>query len=1740
MKRPFAIISLIFSGALLSGADVYVAPSGNDLNPGTEANPYATLQRAREAVRKAGSGGTVWLRKGTYPLDRTFELTKEHGGTEKAPVSYRACPNEEVRLVGGRGIPAAAFKPVSDPKIRARLDVAARGAVLQVDLKALGITDYGKFPDVYRGNAPLLELFFNDRPMQLARWPNDAWIIAGHVVERGEKPTPRHPKGLPTAFHYFGDRPLRWAQSEDVMLHGYWHKDWYYECLKAKAIDTTTRTITFATAANYGMHDDSKRRYYVLNVLEELDSPGEWYLDRKTGILYFWPPAALEGGRIWVSTLAEPLIHIREASYVTLRGLTLEITRGNGIVIESGAENLVASCTVRNLGGDGVVIQDGSRTPGAGRHNGVTGCDIYEVGRCGIKLSGGDRVTLTRGDHFATNNQIHHFGRLLRTYAEGIHMEGVGQLAAHNLIHHAPHSAMYFSGNDHVLEFNELHHVLLETHDAGAVYMGRNFTCTGNIIRYNFIHHRGAYGIGSSGVYLDDGNAGNMIFGNVFHKGTWATVLGGSRSTTVENNLFIECDPAVDIDDRAYGHLGTNKTLTVTVAQMPVKSPPWSTRYPYLVNILEDEPAEPKYNVVARNVCMGGKWLYLKRDQKGKPPLEQLVTFKDNWTEGDPGFVDAANLNFQLRDDSPVYKKIPGFQKIPFEKIGLYQDELRASWPIPGFDESRKEPMVADQIIPPPEAPVWENPALVHEGTEPPAATMTAYGDLASARTFDRTKSPWYQSLNGEWKFHWVPKPADRPLEFYRPTFDDAAWKTIRVPANVEVEGHGIPIYSNISYPWKHVDPPFIPHDNNPVSSYRKPFSVPAGWAGREVFLTFDGVNSFFFLWVNGVKLGFSKDSRTPATFRLTPHLKAGENLLAVEVYRWNDGSYLEDQDFWRLSGIFRDVTLWSAPTVRIRDFEIHTSLDSSYKDAELAITAWVTNGAPADAEISLDALLLDPAGRQVAKFAPEVVKVGAGSEAKVSFAHPVENPRKWSAETPILYSLVITAKDGSGKVLQSIPWKVGFRSSEIKGGQFLVNGMPVLIRGVNRHEFDPKLGQVVTRERMLQDIRLMKQNNINAVRTCHYPNVPEWYALCDEYGLYLVDEANIESHGMGYANKTLASKPDWQAAHLDRTIRMVERDKNHASVVIWSLGNEAGMGRNFEATYQWIKGRDATRPVQYERADLSAFTDIFCPMYAPPGRVIQYASREHQKPLIQCEYAHAMGNSSGDIWAYWRPVYAGARQLQGGFIWDWVDQGMETPVPASRKIEEMMNPRVLPVDPRLGTFFAYGGTFGPPGTPSDGDFCCNGLVLPDRTPHPGLAEVKKVYQPVQMRGVKPEAGEVELQNWNDFLSLDQWLEGEWRLVSEGRVIQSGIVADLTIAPRARRTIKLPVNPFQAEPGRETFLEISLRLKLRMPWADAGHEVAWEQFPLPVVKATAVADAAALPALQVERTDRRIAVKGAGFSAGFDAATGWLDSLKLGEEELLETPLRPDFWRAPTDNDRGNGLPRSQAIWRKAHESWKVKSVEVKPVDAGRVRVAAKGEITAVGAAYTLIWTVLGSGEVRVEAEFVPGSQPMPELPRFGMQATLRPGFSQLRWYGKGPQETYWDRQDARVGVYEGTVAEQFFPYVMPQETGNHEAVRWMSLLDKNGRGVMAIGEPLLSASALHYTADDLYCPTQKSNYYPYQLPRRETITWNLDLRQRGLGGDDSWGTKPHAEFQIQPGRLSYSYRLKLVKGTGE
>lgn len=1021
--------------------------------------------------------------------------------------------------------------------------------------------------------------------------------------------------------------------------------------------------------------------------------------------------------------------------------------------------------------------------------------------------------------------------------------------------------------------------------------------------------------------------------------------------------------------------------------------------------------------------------------------------------------------------------------------------------------------------------PDWENPEIIGRNKELPHTTLTVYPDTKSALRGDYSDSPFFLSLNGTWKFYWIKKPKERAKDFYRIDFDDSRWKEIPVPSNWQMHGYGIPIYTNIRYPFGKADPPHIPHDNNPVGSYRRIFRLPKTWDGLQVFIHFNGVESAFYLWINGKKVGYSQGSRTPAEFNITPYLNKNENLLAVEVYRWSDGSYLEDQDFWRLSGIFRDVYLYSSANLHIRDFWVVADLDECYQDGKLKVNVKVHNYEKKDLTFIIKAQLYDAKEKSVIKPMILEEKIESSSEISLNLEQSVENPKKWSAESPHLYTLLLSLEKNTGETIEVIPCKVGFRKVEIKGGQLLLNGTPILIKGVNRHEHDPDTGHNVSIESMIRDIKLMKRYNINAVRTSHYPNDPKWYNLCDKYGLYLIDEANIESHGMGYkAETTLANKPEWKKAHMDRTIRMVERDKNHSSVIIWSLGNEGGDGKNFEATSEWIHQRDPTRPVHYERAEEKPHTDIICPMYPYPSHVYKYAVRELKRPFIMCEYAHAMGNSVGDLGAYWYLIYK-YKHLQGGFIWDWVDQGLRKKVPDRVADSEMTKLRKEKHDKDY--FWAYGGDFGPPGTPSDGNFCMNGLVTPDRAPHPSLYEVKKIYQYIQVEPIDLEACKVKIVNGYDFTNLSNF-EGLWTIKANERVISSGHIPVLDISPGRSKEITIPIEKPPLEWGKEYWMDISFRLSQPMPWAERGHEIAWEQFKLPWESPPEPEVAlSSLPELKFFESEDEFHFSGKDFELVFTKKEATITSFKYKGRELMKKGPIPCFWRAPVDNDRGNGMPERCAVWRHAGHRRKIQEILLKRLSPQAARITVESILPANDSPHVMNITVLGNGELVISASFIPIGN-LPELLRFGIEMTLPPGLETFTWYGRGPHETYWDRKSgARVGVYKGSVDEQFVDYSRPQENGNKTDVRWVSLTNDEGIGLLAIGMPFLSVSAHHYTITDM-----EEAKHSYEMIRRPFITIHLDYKQTGVGGDNSWRARPHEWCTLWPKPYEYSFRL--------
>ncbi len=1034
----------------------------------------------------------------------------------------------------------------------------------------------------------------------------------------------------------------------------------------------------------------------------------------------------------------------------------------------------------------------------------------------------------------------------------------------------------------------------------------------------------------------------------------------------------------------------------------------------------------------------------------------------------------------------------------------------------------------------------WDDPAVLQLHAEAPHATMMVYPTAEQARELVRDASPWFRSLNGVWKFDYAASPAARPAGFEQPWFDAASWPDIRVPGNWELQGHGIPIYSNSRYPFAYdVRNPRAQRNDNPVGSYRTAFEVPAEWAGRRVLLHFAGVDSAFYVWVNGVRVGYNEDSRTAAEFDITPHVRKGPNVLAIQVYRWSDGSYLEDQDMFRLSGIYRDVYLWSTAERHIRDFEHRTEFDPARRDATLRTSVTVSHRGTSAAAASVTLQLFDADGREVAGALSRAVQAPAGSEQALELATPVRAPRRWSSETPYLYTVLLTLKDAAGQVLEVIPSRVGFRTVEIRGGRLLVNGQAILVKGVNRHEHSPDLGHYVERAWMVRDIELMKRHNVNAVRTAHYPNDPEWYALCDEYGLYVMDEANIESHGYGLGpDNRLANDLAWQPAHLDRVRRMIERDKNHPSIISWSLGNEAGDGPNFAAAYQWAKRRDPSRPVHYQGSTRhgGSNSDINSFMYPTPADVARRAKERPEMPLVICEYSHAMGNSSGGLKEYWDVFYAGTN-AQGAFVWDWVDQGIRQTVPEAKR----------QTGSSRSTFLAYGGYWEDrAGIRHDGNFCQNGLVSADRVPHPGLGAIKYVYRYLHAAPADLAAGTITVKSWFDEVNPKDFVEGRWDILANGRLIASGPVPEIDLAPRQQKTMTLGLPALAAEPGVEYFLNVSFALRKELLWAPRGHEIAWEQWPLTLPappSAPPVVSDVPVPSnpLWITEDGTFLRIKGREFALVFDRLNGVLLSYAYRGVKLLDRGPLPDFWRAPTDNDIGAWKSLGAAArkdpaldifaWKTAGPAWKVADVRLARADENAATITVDALLPRVGASYTMTYDIRGTGEVVVSADYTPGTGPVAMMPRFGLELVASPGLEHISWYGRGPAETYTDRAFERVGVYSSTVTREWVEYARPQENGNKAGVRWVELTNAQGYGLRAEGLPLLSVGARHVTSADI-----EASAYSIDLPNRPEIYLNLDLAQMGAGGIDSWTrlAYPMEAYRIS-GSEPHAYKVRLL-----
>ncbi len=1006
----------------------------------------------------------------------------------------------------------------------------------------------------------------------------------------------------------------------------------------------------------------------------------------------------------------------------------------------------------------------------------------------------------------------------------------------------------------------------------------------------------------------------------------------------------------------------------------------------------------------------------------------------------------------------------------------------------------------------------WKNPEINAVNRAPMHTNYFAYSSSEEAAKADKENSSNFMTLNGIWKFNWVKNADARPTDFYRTDYNDKGWGQMKVPGVWEMNGYGDPIYVNVGYAWRSQyknNPPYVPIENNHVGSYRKEIIIPAEWSGKEIFAHFGSVTSNMYLWVNGKYVGYSEDSKLEAEFNLTKYLKPGKNLIAFQVFRWCDGTYLEDQDFFRYSGVGRNCYLYSRNKKYIQDIRVTPDLDSNYTNGTLNV-ALNLNGSG-----TVELNLTDPAGKSVA-----TAQVNGNGQKSVVM--DVSNPEKWTAETPNLYTLTATLKNGSN-TLEVIPVKVGFRKIELKGGQILVNGQPVLFKGADRHEMDPDGGYVVSRERMLQDILRMKQLNINAVRTCHYPDDNLWYDLCDQYGIYVVAEANIESHGMGYGKETLAKNPSYKKAHMERNQRNVQRGYNHPSIIFWSLGNEAGYGPNFEQCYTWIKNEDKTRAVQYEQAGTNEFTDIFCPMYYDYDACKKYSEGNIDKPLIQCEYAHAMGNSQGGFKEYWDLIRKYPK-YQGGFIWDFVDQS-----------NHWKNKDGIDI-------YGYGGDFNKYDA-SDNNFNDNGLISPDRRPNPHAHEVGYFYQSIWTTPGDLSKGEIKVYNENFFRDLSAYYM-EWQLLANGEVMQTGVVQDLNVAPQQTVTLKLNLNTEKICPCKELLLNVTYKLKAAETLMPAGSTVAYDQLTIRPYTAKALelknqkASNLDIVVPVIKDNDHNyLIVEGENFIIEFNKHNGYLSRYEADGMQLLNpgAQLTPNFWRAPTDNDYGAGLQHRYAVWK--NPGLKLTSLK-QSIENEQAIVQAEYEMKAVKGKLFLTYVINNEGAVKVTQKMEAGKEEkVSDMFRFGMQMQMPENFNEVEYYGRGPVENYADRNHSTlIGKYRQTVAEQFYPYIRPQETGTKTDFRWWRVLNISGNGLQFVGDAPFSASALNYSIESLDDGVQKDQRHSPEVAKAPFTNLCIDKVQMGLGCVNSWGTLPLEKYRVPYQDYEFSFILTPVR----
>ena len=1028
--------------------------------------------------------------------------------------------------------------------------------------------------------------------------------------------------------------------------------------------------------------------------------------------------------------------------------------------------------------------------------------------------------------------------------------------------------------------------------------------------------------------------------------------------------------------------------------------------------------------------------------------------------------------------------------------------------------------------------PDWENPQMINQNKEATHNTYMPFRTVKEALTQKSNQSVFYKSLSGIWKFYWVRKPADRPIDFYKPDFDVSDWNNIPVPANWELHGYGIPIYVNLQYEFadykapvsneiKFIDkiypanPGKVPHDYNPVGSYRRTFTVPENWDDRQVFIQFGAVKSAFYLWVNGKKVGYSQGSKIPAEWDITKYLIEGENVLAIEVYRWSDGSYLECQDFWRISGIERDVFVYSTPKVRIRDYFAKADLDSGYKNGLFELDVDLSNHVEKlkSGNYTVEYEIIDIDKRIIATDSREA-KINKKANLLLKFSKEITSPKKWTAETPSLYSLVIILKNEDGEIVETVSSKIGFRKVEIIDTIFKINGVAVLIKGVNRHEHDQYTGHVISEEAMIKEIALMKQFNINAVRTSHYPTSERFLELCDEYGLYVTDEANIESHGMYYGDHSLAKKPEWELAHVDRIMRMIERDKNHACVIVWSMGNEAGDGVNFTAAYNAIKARDISRPVHYERALMGDNTDIYCPQYPSVKSIEKYASKRQPKTMISSEYSHAMGNSSGNLVDWWEVVYKEENdQLQGGYIWDWIDQALV------KKADD-------------GTeFWAYGGDYGE-NMPSDNNFVCNGIISADYTPHPAMWEVKYAYQYVRFEDVD---GGYKITNFHDFIDLSDY-EISWTFSSDGKITDSGILEDFNLKSGESKVVKISSGKIDFNEPAKYYTDFSVRLKKDKPFRKTGFEVAHDQFASRIKFISQKDETNTTPLINLVDQENQFSITGEKFNILFNKVTGAISSYKINGIELIQKGPQINFWRPANDNDKGSQMLKRLGIWREVSRETKPKTVEAFQLAENEIYITAKYNLEKVKSSQTVVYIITGDGKIEVNNLFETKVEELPDMPRFGMRWELPVNFDNLKYFGRGPHENYVDRnRSAFVGIYSGKVADQYFNYVRPQENGYKTDVSWVELRNENGVGIRITGNKQFGFSTLHNPIEDFDMENMDDYRHTNDIVKKDGVFVCTDLKMMGVAGDNSWGARPYPQYSVPAKNYEFSFTIEPI-----